>query len=154
MLINADKIEKTIWEYIYLSVCAFMKKEIDVTKFIQTYIANNEIVSNNTNNKREKAKNEKERIKIMFQKGYISEDEMIQKYDILEKRLLKLDLEAGEEEKRRFGHLSGIPKKCNEKNAFYIMEEMLNRLDNKGKRLILERLVTEIAVVGKIIMIK
>jgi site-specific DNA recombinase len=154
VLVKADEIEMAVWKSIYESINLFIVKGMDSENLIGSYIYNKESDSKNIIIKKEKAKNENERIKVMFQKGYIDEEEMLKKLDELKKRLKKLDVEAFSKDEQEADLLKRIKKSCSKEILPYIIGEMLNTLDNKGKRYILGLLVSEIVVTGKKVLIK
>ncbi|MHB1392940.1 MAG: recombinase family protein [Clostridia bacterium] len=154
MLIKADEIEEAVWKHIYTRIHSFVYKGLDSERLIGKYISNKESDSKNIIIKKEKAKNESERIKNMYQKGYIDEEEMLKKLDSLEKKLSKLDMEAAKKDEHEADFLEKFKKGCIEENVPYMIEEMLNKLDSKGKKHILGLLVSEITIIGKIAQIK
>lgn len=154
MLIRADDIEKAIWEHLYRSICFFTSKEVDIEKIITEYISDKENNIKNIFSKKEKAKNEKQRIITMFQKGYINEDEMSRKLDSHEKKLTNLNIDAVRENEYDAYFLERIKKECSEENIPYIMKDILNKLDTRDKKRILGFLVSEITVTDNLVIIK
>ncbi|HYF84186.1 MAG TPA: recombinase family protein [Clostridia bacterium] len=154
MLVKADEIEKAVWKSIYASIKSFIIKELDSENLIGRYMSNKGNDSKNIIIKKEKAKNENERIKIMFQKGYLDEEEMLKKLDGIKKRIARLDAEAAPKGEHQAEFLEMVKKSFSKENLPYVLEEMLNKLDNKGRSHILGLLVSEITVTGKTVLIK
>jgi len=154
ILLRADDIEKAIWDYIYYDICLFLSKEIDFEKIIGEYIFDKENNIRDIFSKKEKAKNEKERIIILFQKGYINEDEMSRKLENNEKKFTKLNAYAAQNNDYNADFFEKLKKDFCKRNISYITKDILNKLDSRDKKQILELLVSEITVADNIISIK
>ena len=154
MLIRADEIEKALWDYIYRSINSYISKGIDTEKIIGKYISEKEDYNKNIFNKREKTKKEKERIITMFQKDYINQDEMDRKLDELEKKLTRLDASATQKDGYEAESIEKLKKSCSVENLPLIIEDMLKKLDSKGKKQVLGLLVSEMTVSANIISVK
>lgn len=153
-LLRADNVEKTMWDYIFNKICFFISKEIDFEKVIKEYIAEKEYDIKNIFSKKEKAKNEKDRIMTIYQKGYINEDEMKKKLDSHEKKVAKLNVEAVRKSENYAVFIERLKKDWSGDNIPYIIEGILNNLNIEDKKLIIGFLVSEINVAGNKISIK
>lgn len=153
-LLRADNIEKAIWDYVYGYIYLFLSKEIDLEKIIGEYISWEENDIRNIFSKKEKAKNEKERIITMFQKGYIDEDEISRKLENYEKKVTKLNAYAARKNEYNADFFEKLKKNFCKRNIPYIIKDILNELDSKDKKQILGILISEITVSDNIISIK
>lgn len=154
ILIKAEDIEKVIWDNIYRSICSFIEKEIDFRSAIETYIGEKEKYVTNIFIQKEKANNEKERIKTMFQKSYINEEEMVKRIETQEKRIFKLSeaaLRIGEKDTELIGRAK---EDLNSDELPSIIIDILNKLDSRSKKQILGLLISEITIIDNTISIK
>ncbi|MDD4504427.1 MAG: recombinase family protein [Clostridiaceae bacterium] len=147
MLIRAEDIEKAIWDNIYRSICFFIRKEIDFGKTIEGYISDKENGIRDIFSKKEKANNEKERIMTIFQKGYISEEEMERRLEKQGKKLEKLSTAVVRKVEQDEAFIDRVKKDLDSDKLPYIIEDILSKLDSKGRKLILGLLVSEITII-------
>lgn len=153
MLIRAEDIENAIWDNIYRSICFFISKKEDFGNTIDKYISDKENYIKNIFSKMEKANNEKERIIIMFQKGYINEEEMKKKLENQGKKIEELRAAITRKGEQDADFISRVKTDLSNDKLSYIMKDILNRLDSKGRKLILELLVSEITIIYNTISI-
>lgn len=154
MLIRAEDIENAIWNNIYRSICFFINNKINFRKVIDKYISDKENEINNIFSKKEKAINEKKRIMIMFQKGYINEEVMKEKLENQEKKFEKLSAAITRKGEQYADFINRIKADLSNNKLSYIIEDILSGLDVKERKIILELLVTEITIINNIISIK
>ena len=146
--------EVMVWDYICCSILEFARKEGDIHEFLKDYRGQLETEIKNMICKKEKTKNEKERIITMFQKGYIDEKELQVRLISYEKEVAKLDAEAAGKRKELKTIIKSIEEDWEGGNAFYIIEEILKSLNNEDKKYITRVLLSEVCVSENTIVIK
>ncbi|HPL53320.1 MAG TPA: recombinase family protein [Bacillota bacterium] len=154
MLIRAENIEKAVWDYISEDIYFFMRNELDLSKTIKKYVSDKEDDIKNIFIKKEKANDERERIMIMYQKGYISEDEMDDRLKINLEKIMKFNAEAVQRSKEDLSFLEKLENDWRENRVFNIIEETISRLDIEDRRLVIDLLISEITVANNAILIK
>lgn len=146
VLINADNIEKVVWDYMCKNILGFACNEANMEKIEEEYISKNEYYFNNIIGKKEKASVERNRIITMFQKGFIEEDEMCLKLHNHDNTIAKLDVDLVHKSEY-YAELIDILKKYRSiENIPYIMKELLINLNNADKKHILNLLISDINV--------
>lgn len=153
-LVRAGGIETAVWDYVCRSICSYTGKGFDAGKIIEKCLLENENNMKNIFSKKEKAKKERERIITIFQKGYINEDELSIRLDEIEKKLRYIDMQAAEKSLYQKDFAEKLKKICREENFSFIINSMLRKIDNDGKKAVLELLVSEIVVRGSTILIR
>jgi len=154
ILIRAENLEKTVWDYVCSCIFSFINNEGDLKEAFKEYLCELESDIRNIISKNEKAKKERERIITMYQKLYINEAEMKSKLENHEKRVAELDAE----EARKSGEYRKLTERIEEdwngENVPYIIQDILNGLDNEDKIHIIRLLISEISIADDTVSIR
>lgn len=153
-ILRADEIEKTLWDYICRSITSYIDQGIDIDIIIDKYISEKENNIKDIFSKKEKAKKEKERIITMYQKGYIDEASMDKRLNELKKSLMSFDASATRKAEHDADFIERIKKDFNAESLSIIIEDMLKKLDSKGRKEVVGLFLSEITVDLNTIFIK
>lgn len=145
-LFRAEDIEQAVWEYLCNNIDYYISCKADAEKLIKEFVSEKENSIRNILIKKEKANKEKERIILMFQKGYINEVYMGRKLVELEKqlKLLEASQPAGWIVNEPDYMAASLP---------IIIKKMLNEIENKERKMIIEMLLSEIELRADVISI-
>lgn len=153
ILLNATDIEKIVWDYVCKRVCCFASNEANMEKIVEEYIYKVERDSKNIIDKKEKAKAERERIVMMFQKGFIDEKEMYRKLKDCENKISALDSDMISRSEYYDMFVERIKKDWSIDNISYIMGDILSNLNSEEKSHLMGLLISEIRIKDNIVTI-
>lgn len=152
-IIKAESIEKAVWDDIYARICFFAENEMNLGKAIDKFVSEKENDIKNRFVKNEKAINEKDRILTMFQKSYISEDEMSKRMKSHLKKMTELNEETAKN-KEDIKLIERLKNNRRREELSYVIEESINELKDKDRKCVLESLISKITVSDDIVLIK
>lgn len=152
-LIRAGEAEEAVWNYICKRMNAYVKTEADLKKLMDKYICEKELDIENIKCKKEKAKEERERIMTIFQKGFIDEDEMCTRLGDNEKKLKALDAAMEKENEHMAGNMERLGQEWKEEKLPYIIQMLLKNMSNTEKEQLMHIMIDEINVADNVITI-
>lgn len=152
-LIKASEAEEAVWNYICKRINAYISFEADLKKLMDKYISEKEGDIENIKYKKEKAKEEKGRIMVMFQKGFIDEDEMCARLSDNEKKLKAFDAAMEKENGHRAGNMGKITQEWKDGKLPYIIQMLLENMSNVEKEQLMNIMIDEINAADSLITI-
>lgn len=152
-LIDADAAEEKVWNYICTRIMKYLEEEADIKTLIDEYISINSSDTEEIRSKIEKAKEERSRLLLMFQKGFIDEDVMYSRLLENDKKLKNLDAFITKENEYKAGQLEKLKHEWISENFPYIIKMLLKKMSRLEKEHLVYLMIDEIRVLEEAIAI-
>ncbi len=152
-LINADALEEKVWDYICGRIMDYFKENKDITELTNEYATQNANDIAETRNKVEKAKEEKDRVILMFQKGIIDENVMYARLLENDKKLKNLDAFITKENEYKARQIEKLNHEWKSENFPYIMKILLKKMSRTEKEHLIYLMIDEIRAAEGVVTI-
>jgi len=152
-LINANAAEDLIWDYVCGRVMNYLEEKKDIKELIEEFILLNESGIEEIKNKIEKAKQERNRVILMFQKGFIDENEMNTRLLESDKKLKTLDEAYVKQNEYKAGQIDKLIREWKSESLPYIIEILLKNMSRLEKEQLIYIMIDEIKTDGNALVI-
>lgn len=152
-LINAEMVEDMVWNYICKRLHDYLKYEANMEELIDEYVLLSISNIEEIRSKQEKAKEERNRVVLMFQKGFIDEDEMHMKLNENDKKMRCLDVFFIKQNEYRTRLIEKIKEEWKAENFPYIMQMIMKRMSSTEKEQLIYIMINEIKAADSVVII-
>ncbi|MGE5677789.1 MAG: recombinase family protein [Pseudomonadota bacterium] len=153
-LVSADAADEAVWAYFCNRITCFSYDKVHTEKAIEEYLAKNTLYIKDMMESNKKTEAERERVLMIYQKGFIDESEVIKRLDIIEKKIELFSIEmikAGEHKNRL---IEKINKNWRDNNLQVTLDKVMNNLDITEKRYLAGLLIAEVEYKDDILTIR
>lgn len=153
-LLNADAADATIWEYVCDRITGFSYDKVNIEKTIEEYMAKNALYIKDMMESNKKTEAERERILMIYQKGFIDEAEAMKRLNIVEKRIELLSIEMIKAGAYKDRIIEKINTNWSDNNLQITLDNVLDSLDIHEKGRLAGLLIAEIEYKDDIFTVK